>query len=708
MPIRAKFIFQSRPIVCRIYLITMFSAVVLLNALAAAPQTVEILYPGEGELLQPGETCSLVLRPLLGHYSKTNTIEYFWGDPGKEPRTVHTASLSDRGHLQYTYAPLQDEGIYTLGIRVTHKDGGSFEDAVNVRVESGQYDYWPAYHYPSFSELEAFKADPWLPYDHTKPGWDWSLPGHVVPAANSAIAFQRTFYQSQRFKQQSFQFPVNPIGSLWVRWKELEPVEGQFDFTVLEEIIRDAHSKGIRIALRIKFSRRGQRQGTDPDGNPLYNAFNSFAPEWMADKGIKLIEHPNGRVDYDPLDPTFHAYYLRFIKALGETEIPDLLAYAYVGYASQSHGDEGIGPHVGPGEDPAELYPVVKERLNAWAEAFEGQRHKIYMGGASQYGFELGFGIRSGFVEKYLYKIPDHILGTSIDPRGYLQIDETKPLHTLPLFNGDENEEYGEKWAQAKNGNRFGYSTATFPYRYFVSSLRLLQMRNNFVLTGSGHLIEGMLPFIALELGRTVEDAPDVWSYLNTSYLTKQYYQNNEQQVPPRPFSQAERESGLIECRNFERWLYQRDEPGFETEPRIKVNQPHAMWMTPAHKPYDYIARGGARIGFHIDDRWLERHGVGTLAIKISFIDSEMVNEQAADGTLVLRYFSNGKAVTTPVKLTGGDALRTATFFVEGLDANALSHGYDFVIEAGGGASEVVVSMARVIRADAPQSVVKK
>ena len=51
-------------------------------------------------------------------------------------------------------------------------------------------------------------------------------------------------------------------------------------------------------------------------------------------------------VNYDPSDPVFHKYYLKMIKSFKKSGIPAMpeLKAAYIGYASPSHGEEGIGP----------------------------------------------------------------------------------------------------------------------------------------------------------------------------------------------------------------------------------------------------------------------------------------------------------------------------------------------------------------------------
>lgn len=672
-------------------------------AMAAGKPTVRIVYPTENEQIQQGEACKLTIASDNGWFWGAERVEYFLTEPGQAEKLMHTA-VGDY-NAAFTFPPLKQAGPHTLRVRVTEKGGAVSEDAVRVQVGGGQYKFWPAYDYTELADLKKITPEPWVEHDHVKDGWDWSLPGFVTPSPRSALALERRFSLKGRFKKPEYQFPVNDVGSLWIRWRDLEPVEGQFDFSALEEVLRDAKSKGVNVALRILFSRRGKITGQDENGHPVFDTSRAFAPDWLADKGIKLIEYANGEfesgeVDYDPLDPIFHSYYTRLVKKLGESDVPDLLAYAYVGYASKSNGDEYIGPEVPKGEDPAAVYPVVKERLDAWAEAFKGQTHKVYMAGPSQYGFDLGFGVRRGFVEKYLYEIPDETLGSTIDEKGYLVLDETVPLHAGQLFNGEENEEYEKAWLTEERDFRFGYTPASFSYRYFMASLRMLQMRCNFVLTGPGHLIKGMLPFVSQQLGRTVEDAPDVWALLNTGYIRTSYYQSNDYQNPPRALTAAEKENGFIESRNFERWLHQRDEPGYETEPRIKINQPHEMWMVPDEKPYDFIARAGKRIGFHIDDRWLEQNRDSRLAIKVTFIDTAEAKRVAECGTLVLNYQSQGEQFAVSVALSGGDQLRTATFFVENLEANAMEHGFDFTLEAGNCAPEIVVSMVRVVRAD--------
>ena len=78
------------------------------------------------------------------------------------------------------------------------------------------------------------------------------------------------------------------------------------------------------------------------------------------------------------------------------------------------------------------------------------------------------------------------------------------------------------------------------------------------------------------------------------------------------------RNSGAV--KNFERWLYQRDTEGYETEPAIKVPHSIKMWMVKKDHYFDYVARKSRRIGFAVDDRWCGGEPVD-VAIKVTFFD---------------------------------------------------------------------------------------
>jgi len=241
--------------------------------------------------------------------------------------------------------------------------------------------------------------------------------------------------------------------------------------------------------------------------------------------------------------------------------------------------------------------PHVIERLDAWAKAFEGVEQKVFMGGVSKHGLDLGFGLRRGFVEMYLYHIPDDSIGQLVDGDGYLWVNESAQVLSRRTFHGEENEEYEERWATSARDFRFGETTDSYTYRYFISNLRLLQMRCNYVLYNSFSIIPEQLVWVGQNLNRTVQDAPDIWCVLRESYVRR---------VGP--------------VKNFERWLYQRGSKRFKTQSAVKINHPIKMWMVEPGQHYDYIARQGKQIGLAVDDRWCGG-GPVNVAVKITYFD---------------------------------------------------------------------------------------
>lgn len=504
------------------------------------------------------------------------------------------------------------------------------------------YPYWPKYQKVPLTEI---CPQVWRTTDDVIDGWDWSLPPEVRPAPNGLLALQRTGNIKRPLDQyiEPLDLPVNPAIALWIKWRDLEPVEGQFEFDLLKDRIKEADALGYSVVLRLLCSAT------------------TMAPDWMGEKGIPIrTEIKKSKVtNHEVSHPEFHKRYIRLIDALGKSGIPQEkgLKGAYVGYASPSYGDEGIGPH---GEDP-DSCPHVIERLDAWARAFQGMENKVFMGGISKYGVEKGFGIRRGFVEMFLYHIPDEGIGQTLDEDGYLWMDESAELLRNNPFHGEENEEYEEWWATARSNFRFGTSTDSFSYRYFTSNLRVLQMRCNYVLTNPFSLMPEQLVWVAQNLGRTVEDTPDIWCALRESQVRR---------VGP--------------VKNFERWLYQRDSEGFETEPVVRIEHPIKMWMVPKDKTHDYVARSGRRIGLAVDDRWCGGEPTD-VAIKVSYFDVGKGKVEMSVGTQ-RRTFER----------TGSGRLKTATFFIDQAVLSAQGMEYDIILQSKG--SDAVISFVRIVR----------
>lgn len=519
-----------------------------------------------------------------------------------------------------------------------------------------KWPYWPEYEKIPLSEI---RPQQWRNTDDVIDGWDWSMPPNVEPAPKSLMGLQRMIGLKKPVQKIETHFPVNAVTLHWINWRDIEPEEGVYRWDIVKDRIEETHAQGSDSILRILTSSKAM------ESKGRYDPEKGAAPRWLEKYEIPSCvakENANNE-NYDPGHPEFHKRYIKLINSFAESGIPQMLKAAYVGYASPSFGDEGIGPR---GVDP-DTVPHVIERLDAWGRAFQGLENRVFMGGPSEYGFEKGFGVRRGFVEMYLYTLPDSTIGQTIDENGYVVVDENSPVLRRNPFHGEVNEEYEEAWATEQRGYRFGKTTDSFSYRYFCANLRLLQMRCSYV-HNKDTLIPEMLPFVALELGRTVEDAPDIWCFMRESYLRKH---------------------GAV--KNWERWLYQRDSEGFETEPVVKIDQPPIkMWMVQPDRYYDYIARKGSQIGLAVDDRWCSG-GQVDVAIKVTYFDEGAGQVQMRVGEQECNLL-----------LTGSGTLKTATFFIEKADFSAKGMEYDIVFQ--GMETDAVISFVRIIRLDSSRS----
>lgn len=541
-----------------------------------------------------------------------------------------------------------------------------------VDVDVSQYRHWPAY---EKTPIEDIRPQPWRRSDDVIEGWDWSLPPEVAVKDNSLLCVSRSMN-----KLPKVHFSANPVISLWVFWSDLEPEEGDYRFDTLIAQLKQVEAAGYGAIIRPMTAVYARPSVPDPSKTPKYRQKPCAPPYLVTKYNVPQIpEEPKQSmriVNLDVAHPDFHRRYVKFVHELGQSGIPrmDVVKGLIVGYKSSSWGDEGIGPrpeNKSDGEEPTH----VRERLDAWAEACEGVESKVCMGGVSEYGFSKGFGVRGGFVEMYLYRIPDAYLGQEVDAEGYLVVNEDAPGVDPMRFAGDENEEYEEKWT-----HRFG-KLESFVYRNFTSNLRLLQMRRNYLLNNPFSVYPEMLPFVSLEMGRTVEDTPDVWCALRESVLGAHKFKDRDDAGDGVP------------VKNFERWLYQRDSEGYETRPAVKIDHSIRMWMVHGDKKtgegkfHDYIARSGKRIGFAVDDRFLSG-GPHRVAVKITYLDEGV-------GDLSLHYSTpSGKAKRSVARKDTGK-MTTATFFLDDIVFAAKNMNYDLSIEGHPG---VTISFVRLIK----------
>jgi len=519
-----------------------------------------------------------------------------------------------------------------------------------------------------FTQKYFFHA--WDETDHTVDGEDWSLPLWVKPALYSGIQISP--------KLVSAEFPGRIQRAIHASWRETEPTEGVFDFRSLrQEILKESEGGKYAVKLGLGASVWETRYFQSLQDRTRRKTEPGTAPLWLKSYGIPLIEeNPNKSspfqvVNLDIYHPEYHQRYLKLVEAFGQSGIPQMkeLDICYLHLVSASRGEEGAGPPVG---DPRRR--LFEERLHAWADAFKGVAYKLCLVSSKEedmkLALKLGMGQRNGFVEHYLLHAPNSGLGQELDADGYLVVNEKCPLIAENRASGDENEEYS-------NEVRFG-PIETFPHRYHEASLRVLQMRRNFVWAEGGPWLINppLLHYLALELGKTAQDAPDAWCYLRESVV------KSGQQGQP--------------VKNFERWLYQRDSEGAHTLATEKVEVPSQMFEFDRNHLYDLTARqtqmakGQSLIRFGVDDAFLTG-GPHAVAVKITYLDR-------ANAEWQLEYFTDGKPEMAR-KVTCGDLglAKTITFILK--DACFPGQGYtglDLQIHALKG--DAVIRLVRVVK----------
>ena len=512
----------------------------------------------------------------------------------------------------------------------------------------------------------------WNATDHTVHGEDWSLPPWVKPAPYSGIQISEKLVPAE--------FPARIQRAVRASWREAEAEEGVFDFSgVRHEILKESEGGKYAIKMGLGASVWETRYFQSMQDRTIRKTDIGTAPRWLKPYGIPLIEErPNKSIPFqvvnmDIYHPEYHERYLKLVGAFGKSGIPQMkeLDICYLHLVSGSRGEEGSGPSVG---DPKRK--LYEERLQAWANAFKGVTHKLCVVSGKEedmkLALKLGMGQRNGFVEHYMLHAPNPGLGQELDADGYLVVNEKHPLIAENRASGDENEEYTSGHVE-----RFG-PIETFPHRYHESTLRMLQMRRNFVWAEGGPWLINppLLHYLALELGKTPQTAPDAWCYLRESVV------------------KAGKDGQPV--KNFERWLFQRDADGARTLAIEKVGVPPQMFDFDKNHLYDLTARqtqmanGQSLIRFGLDEAFLSGgpHGV---AVKITYLDR-------ANAEWELEYFTGAKKTATRGVTCGNSgAAKTVTFILKDACFPGRGNtGLDLQIRALKG--DAVIRLVRVIK----------
>ena len=378
----------------------------------------------------------------------------------------------------------------------------------------------------------------WRGSDDVVTGWDWSLPSGVKPATGSGI-----FNLNSRVPAG---FPGNHLKQVNARWKELEPVEGKYDFSSIFAALNDRNYDGVMLNIR------GMVVSiVDANGNPTLSS-EITAPTWLSQSAPKVTEPLRNGVRITNMqiyDPRVKTKLLQLIKAIGSSGIPgdERLVAQIIHGVSGSRGEECCASQ----NNVTAVYATMQEVIAAWSTAYGPHAKKLAWlkeDPANLFDAAVtkgGMGARGGIIENWIrgQYTPGAANQTGqIYDNGYLIVDES----FAPIAQGrtwlDEYEAFDRKFT----------SPERLQQNYRMATLRALQMRRSVVWTETDSVINpALLSWASLELGKTVNTAPDAWVTLISTWT---------------------RSSGDKEVKNFERWLYQRDGNGVSTTPTLRLD----------------------------------------------------------------------------------------------------------------------------------------
>lgn len=508
-----------------------------------------------------------------------------------------------------------------------------------------------------------------------KPGWDWSLHEGIKPAPYSGFVT----WGNRRSHEEI------TVNGLHIRWKELNPAPGEYNWQLLLDRIEQNRKAGMRTGIHL--------MGVERKG----------VPDWVVEKFRPpvidvppLQENQPWRIQTVPswhpdVDRAFH----EFLNAFGKTGIAQQedVVYGYIHGISASRGEELFLR-----KQDAEIYERetgltaevfadwMRRRVDAMLKVFKGVEYKLaWMSGGPvgpnktyreatkdlwKYALEHGTGIRGGGIDFQHTMFSAPAWASRLDADGYCIVDDTYPTIAERRFRGDENEEYGKYWEW-----RFG-PHEKYDYRHRISSLRGLQMRQNFQMVSSAtlELNPELNKYVLLTQGRTRDNSPDAWAYLRECRV--------------RSFKKP--------VKNIERWLIQRDVDGSRSVAAQKTPR-YRLGMDPEGIHYDFDARstdlanGQDGLAFQLDSVFWNRPAPAE--VKVTYID-----RSAARWRLVTTNAEGKRVKSLPVENTGDGSRKTATFRVAKLAAGQNFPGkMDFRLVTEG-SGDLVVNMVRVIR----------
>jgi hypothetical protein len=493
---------------------------------------------------------------------------------------------------------------------------------------------------PKIGDTNVVFTGNWRTADDVVNGWDWTVPPSAEPANKSGIfTINNSAYP--------IGWPGHKIRVINAKWKDLEPTQGNYDFSSITKYLNDPNYDGIFLNVRgfVTSIPESPTEVTAPDWltTPTYTTNNKTT--------ITSLVAYNANVK---------AKHLALIAAIGNSGILNTgRIWGQIIHLPSSTRGEEFETDQG---NAAATEAAAMEYIQAWANA-SGAYAKRLMWTDDRGSWpdvwtvavkDSGTGSRGGAIESWLWGqyTPGKTLYTlQTWNNGYLGVNESDPQLTGQRGWHDQNEAYR------------GASDPTTPVvqqNWRMASLRTLQMRRNIIWVDDGYRMNPqMSKWMSLEAGHDVSSASDAWVSLMRTWTRS-----------------PTNDTGWIdrEVKNFERWLYQRDVTGAQTTPVINKDHGRNMSLSDALSSSLWnidLARQGSVVGIAVDDRFIS-DGANNVAIKVTYVDS-IPNPWSLSYTK-----SNGAVGTRTIERSGSGAVKTATFFLNDFSAPATGTNFDF------------------------------
>lgn len=494
--------------------------------------------------------------------------------------------------------------------------------------------------------------------------------------------------------QRGAALPEVPHVGHTLTWAELNPKEGVFDFARPKKLLEQAHARGVGVVFRLKSNvvHAVTPWRTEP----------SVIPEWVLARhrpptadmaGGDDPTYPNVTIHVAvPWHPGLQREYLRFVQELGRAGIAEhpALHGFYLHGISTSLGEEfwftkkAYASLAKAGMTPELLESAFSERITKWAQAFGRNSARLAWVGVGwieaprsefrQYAevgrkldrlaLDEGLGARGGGIETYNQLPPDR--GQELDENGYLVTDLAHPLIAGERFYADENEVYDTKQPFA-------------PYAYRSAILRALSMGMSHLWVGEAAELDAPATrFFNLTAARRPSEARDAWVWLREA--------------------EVKRRRDSLTIRNFERFLLQREAPGYRTvAASFTERQPFHIDPDAQRKPGDYAARstdnakGQERIGFIVDEPfWPKASGPADVTLRVTHLDQR--------ASFYVLYTTPSGTRTSSVLVNQNTGIEhTATFSLPGFrPTRAIDNQFDLALVTE--AHDLTVSFVRLSR----------